>query len=139
MSKPRLLTLHRWITLVFALPLLAIIMTGLILSFEPMAQISGLGGPPIEAARLVELVKRYDPDGKARGLSINATAQRMTLQGPGAPAIDLATGEPAAAGSDLSDLFLWARITHERLLGQSWLVTSSTIAMVSLMVLGIFM
>jgi uncharacterized iron-regulated membrane protein len=139
MSKPLLLTLHRWITLVFALPLLAIIMTGLILSFEPMAQISGLGGPPIEAARLAELVKRYDPDGKARGLSINATAQRMTLQGPGAPAIDLATGEPAAAGSDLSDLFLWARITHERLLGQSWLVTSSTIAMVSLMVLGIFM
>jgi hypothetical protein len=139
MNKPVLLTLHRWITLVFALPLLAIIATGLILSFEPMVQVSGIGGPPIEAARVVALVKRYDPDGKARGLSINAGTQRLTLQGTGTPAIDIASGEAAAAGSALSDLFLWARFTHERLLGQAWLVTSSTIAMVILMTLGILM
>ena len=139
MNKPFLLKLHRWITLVFALPLFAIIATGLILSFEPMVQVSGIGGAPIEAAHIVELVKRYDPDGKARGLSINAGAQRMTLQGTAGPAIDLATGEPAATGSGLSDLFRLARITHERLLGQAWLVTSSTIAMVCLMSLGILM
>lgn len=139
MNKPLLLTLHRWITMVFALPLLAIIATGLILSFEPLAQISAVGGPPINSTRIVDLVKRYDPDGKARGLSINAAAQRMTLQGAGAPAIDLATGEPAVTSSSLSDLFMWARGTHERLLGQAWLVTSSTVAMVILMVLGILM
>ena len=138
MSKPLLLTLHRWITLVFALPLLAIVATGLVLSFEPLAQISGVGGP-VEPARVAELVKRYDPDGKARGLSINAGAQRMTLQGATGPAIDLATGEPAATGSGFSDLFLWARVTHERLLGQAWLVTSATVAMVILMALGILM
>ncbi|MFX8715870.1 hypothetical protein ABTM38_19570, partial [Acinetobacter baumannii] len=39
----------------------------------------------------------------------------------------------------LSDIFPWARVTHERLLGQAWLVTSSTVAMVALMVLGILM
>ncbi|MGY8631172.1 PepSY domain-containing protein [Bradyrhizobium sp. 14AA] len=139
MSKPLLLTLHRWITLVFALPLFAIIATGLILSFEPLVQVSGIDGPAIDPARVIELVKTYDPDSKARGLSINAAGQRMTLQGSGTPAIDLVTGAPAAASSGLSDLFLWARITHERLLGQAWLVTSSTIAMVALMVLGIFM
>ncbi|OKO81518.1 PepSY-associated TM helix domain-containing protein [Bradyrhizobium sp. AS23.2] len=139
MSKSILLTIHRWITLVFALPLLAIFATGLILSFEPLVQVSGISGPAIDSGRIVDLVKRYDPDGKARGLAINAGAQRMTLQGAGAPAIDLATGEPAAASSRLPDLFLWARFTHERLLGQAWLVTSSTIAMVSLMVLGILM
>jgi uncharacterized iron-regulated membrane protein len=139
MIKPLLLRLHRWITLVFALPLAAIIATGLILSFEPMVQVSGIGSQPIEAPRLIELIKRYDPDGKARGVSINASAQRLALQGANAPAIDLATGEPAAAGSTLSDLFLWARFTHERLLGQGWLVTSSTVAMVVLMLLGIFM
>ncbi|QOZ10229.1 PepSY domain-containing protein [Bradyrhizobium sp. CCBAU 51765] len=139
MSKPLLLTLHRWITLVFALPLLAIIATGLILSFEPLMQVSGTSGPAIDAARVVELVKRYDQEGKARGLSINAASQLMTLQGTGTPAIDLATGEPAAAGSSLPGLMLWARINHERLLGQGWLVTSSTIAMVTLMVLGIIM
>jgi uncharacterized iron-regulated membrane protein len=139
MNKPFLLTLHRWITLVFALPLLAIIATGLILSFEPIAQVSGISGPALDPGRVVELVKRYDPDSKARGLSINAGSQRMMLQGSGIPAIDLVTGEPATASSGLPDLFLWARITHERLLGQAWLVTSSTIAMVSLMILGILM
>lgn len=138
MSKPLLLTLHRWITLVFALPLLAIIVTGLILSFEPLVQVGSIGGPAIDAGRVVELMKRYDPDGKARGLSINA-GRRMALQGAQAPAIDLVTGEPAAPGSGLADLFLWARFTHERLLGQAWLVTSSTVAMVTLMVLGILM
>lgn len=139
MNKPVLLTLHRWITLIFALPLFAIIATGLILSFEPLVQVGGIGGPAIDHARIVELVKTYDPDNKARGLSINAAGQRMTLQGSGTPVIDLVTGAPAAASSGLSDLFRWARVTHERLLGQPWLVTSSTIALVTLMMLGILM
>lgn len=128
---------HRWITLVFALPLLAVILTGLILSFEPMVQVSGIGSRPLDVARVTDLIKRYDPEGKARGLAINATAQRLTLQGITAPAIDLVSGEPAAASSKLADLFLWARRTHERLLGQSWLVTSSTTAMIVIMSLGI--
>jgi len=139
MSKPALLRLHRWITLVFALPLFAIITTGLILSIEPLVQTSGIGGPAIEAGRVVELVTRYDPDGKARGLSINAGSRRMTLQGISTPAIDLATGEAASAGSTLSNLFLWARFTHERLMGQAWLVTASTLAMVIILLLGIVM
>ena len=139
MSKPLLLRLHRWITLVFALPLFAIIVTGLILSIEPLVQTSGIGGPAIDAGRVVELVKRYDPDGKARGLSINAASRRMTLLGTNLPAIDLATGEAAAAGSTLSNVFLWARFTHERLMGQAWLVTASTLAMVIILLLGIVM
>src|SRR5512139_2309520 len=130
MSKPAMLTLHRWITLVFALPLLVIIVTGLILSFEPMMQVSRTGGPAIESSRVIGLMKQYDPDNKARGLSFDASLQRMTLQGAGVPAIDLATGEAAISGSALSDLFLWARVTHERLLGQGWLVTTSTVALV---------
>ncbi len=139
MIKPLLLRLHRWITLVFALPLAAIIMTGLILAFEPIVQVSAIGSQTVDAPRLVALIKRYDPDGKARGLAINAGAQRLTLQGVGGPPIDLATGERAAGDSTLSNLFRWARFTHERLLGQGWLVTSSTIAMVAVMLLGILM
>lgn len=139
MSKPAMLTLHRWITLVFALPLLVIIVTGLILSFEPMVQVSRTGGPAIESSRVIGLMKQYDPDNKARGLSFDASLQRMTLQGAGVPAIDLATGEAAISGSALSDLFLWARVTHERLLGQGWLVTTSTVALVVIMLLGILM
>ncbi|TFV76498.1 PepSY domain-containing protein [Bradyrhizobium frederickii] len=139
MSKPALLRLHRWITLVFALPLLAIIVTGLILSVEPLVQTSSMSGAAIEAGRVVELVRRYDPDGKARGLSIDAGSHSMTLRGTNVPAIDLATGEAISAGSTLSNVFLWARFTHERLMGQAWLVTASTLAMVIIMLLGIVM
>src|SRR5690242_2435351 len=124
MIKPVLLKLHRWITLVFALPLLALILTGTILSFEPMAQVAAIKPHSVDAARVVELIKRHDPEGKARGLSINSAAQALTLRGTGAAPIDLASGE-AAAAAPLADLFLWARVTHERLLGQSWLVTAS--------------
>ena len=139
MSKPALLRLHRWITLVFALPLLAIIVTGLILSIEPLVQTTSMSGAAIETDRIIELVKRYDPDGKARGLSIDAGSHSITLRGTNVPAIDLATGEAASAGSTLSNVFLWARVTHERLMGQAWLVTASTLAMVIIMLLGIVM
>ncbi|WP_407183905.1 PepSY domain-containing protein [Bradyrhizobium centrosematis] len=139
MSKPALLRLHRWITLVFALPLFVIIATGLVLSFEPLVQTRGIGGPAIDPGRVIELVKRYDPEGKARGLSLNAGSRSMTLQGSNVPAIDLATGEVASASSTLSNVFLWARFTHERLMGQAWLVTASTLAMVIVLLLGIAM
>lgn len=139
MSKPALLRLHRWITLVFALPLFVIIATGLVLSFEPLVQTRGIGGPAIDPGRVIELVKRYDPEGKARGLSLNAGSRSMTLQGSNVPAIDLATGEVASASSTLSNVFLWARFTHERLMGQAWLVTASTLTMVIVLLLGIAM
>jgi hypothetical protein len=137
-DHPMLLKLHRWISLVFALPLFAIILSGLILSFEPMTQVSGVTSS-IDAARLAELITRYDPVGNARGLFINATAQRLRLQGPGTPEIDLVTGEPATRASMLSNVFLWARCAHERLLGLPWLVSTSTIAMLVIMILGIGM
>jgi uncharacterized iron-regulated membrane protein len=139
MIKPLLIRFHRWITLVFALPLLAIIVTGLILSVEPIIQTTGLKPQSLDAERLVSVIERYDPDGKARGLVINAATQTMSLQGIDAPRIDLATGDAATNPSSLPDVFLWARRTHERLLGQSWLVTSSTIAMLVIMTLGIAM
>lgn len=139
MYKPLLLKTHRWITLVFALPLLALILTGSILSFEPMVQVNGIGSRSLDAARVVDLIERYDPEAKARGIAIDATAQRLTLRGLNVPAIDLVSGEPATASSNLADMFLWARRTHERLLGQSWLVTASTTAMIVIMSLGILM
>ena len=139
MTKGLLLKLHRWTSLVFALPLLAIILTGFILAFEPIAQLSGIRPHSVDAERVVDLIRRYDPDGKARGVSINAAAQRLRFQGPGAPQIDLASGEQVTSGADLAELFVWARFNHERLLGQHWLVISSTVAMLVLMVIGIGM
>lgn len=138
MNKLLLLKLHRWISLVFAVPLLIIIATGLILSFEPMAQVAAVKPQSVAAARVIELIRQYDPDGKARGIALNASTQRLTLQGPAGAEIDLATGAPTAK-SALSNLFLWARITHEHLIGMSWLVIASTIAMTLVMLFGILM
>ena len=139
MIKPLLLRLHRWVTLVFALPLLAIILTGLILPFEPAVQVSSIKPQSVDAARVVDLIKRYDPDGKARGVSINSAERRITLQGADPAEIDLVSGEKVTGKAALPAFFLWARRNHERLLGQSWLVISSTIAMVVVMCLGILM
>jgi len=139
MIKPLLFRLHRWITLVFALPLLAIILTGLILSFEPAVQMSSIKPQSVDAARVADLIQRYDSDGKARGVAINSAERRITLQGAEPAEIDLDSGENVTAQAALPALFLWARRTHERLLGQSWLVISSTIGMVAIMCLGLFM
>ena len=139
MTKPVLLKLHRWISLAFALPLLAVIVTGAILSFEPMVQFASMRPQSLDADRVVELVRRHDPEGKARGLAIDGAAQRLSLRGAGLATIDLTSGEAVAPAAGLADLFLWARVTHERLLGQSWLVTASTIAMVVIMSLGSLM
>ncbi len=139
MSKLLLLRFHRWITLVFALPLLAIVLTGLILSFEPALQASSIRPQSVDAARVADLIRRYDPEGKARGVSINSAERRIILQGADPAEIDLESGEKVSGSAALPALFLWARRTHERLLGQSWLVVSSTIGMVAIMGLGIFM
>jgi uncharacterized iron-regulated membrane protein len=137
--KPLLLKLHRWTGLVFALPLLAIVASGLVLSFEPMVQAESVQARSVEPSKLIDLIKRYDPQNKARGLFIDPSAHRLTLQGAGTPDIDLVTGEAMADRPLLTGIFLWARFTHERLLGLPWLVTTSTIAMTLLMILGIAM
>ncbi|WP_041797834.1 PepSY-associated TM helix domain-containing protein [Rhodopseudomonas palustris] len=139
MNNALLLKLHRWTTFVFALPLIAIIFTGLILSVEPIIQSRGLPAGMVDAERITGLLQRYDPAGKARGLAINAGGQQMRLMGVNAPTIDLATGEAAAASDPVGDVLLWARRTHERLLGYEWLVISSTIALVVIMGIGILM
>lgn len=138
MTKVLLLRLHRWTSLVFALPLLVIIATGLILSFEPLWQVSGIKPHSIDAAKVVDMIGRYDPEGKARGVSIRSADGRIALQGTTTQDIDLASGEPAARPM-LADIFLWARFTHERLLGLPWLVSASTVAMLTIMALGIGM
>jgi hypothetical protein len=137
-TKTLLLKLHRWASLVFALPLLAIMLTGFILAFEPMVQHSGLPHS-VDATHVIDLIKRYDPDGKARGIFINAAAQRLRFQGPDALQIDLSSGEKVEPGLDLADIIVWARFNHERLLGQQWLVIASTIAMLAVMLIGIAM
>ena len=66
--KPLLLRLHRWITLVFAVPLAVVIVTGLILSFEPIVQDATTRGVSLPAEKIAALLDKHDPEGKARGV-----------------------------------------------------------------------
>ena len=142
--KPILLRLHRWTTLLFSLPLVIVIVTGLILSFEPLMQHIGGQSLALPAAQVDALLQQHDPEGKARGLVLRAYEKRLVIQGvgeDGAKEIDLATGLEADEDElMLSDVFSTARSLHEHLLfDQRWLVTATTFAMIALIVLGIFM
>ena len=141
MLKPYWLRFHRWITLVFALPLIALILSGLVLSVEPLAQRTPPAAPVTEASVMAALT-RFDPDGKATGLTICTYDQIMTLNGVGpnrSVDVSLLTGE-AIDARGWAAWFGTARQLHERLLlDLGWLVTTSTIAMLVLAALGVLM
>ncbi|MBM3530467.1 MAG: PepSY domain-containing protein [Alphaproteobacteria bacterium] len=134
--------LHRWLTLLFALPLLAVIGTGLVLSFEPLAQ-QARPEKPIALSAVSELLKRFDPQGASRSLSIRTMDNVLTIGGAGrgsAVVIDLRTGEPATEPQRFADFLLTMRRMHETLLlDLGWVVTASTFAMLAIASLGLLM
>jgi uncharacterized iron-regulated membrane protein len=142
--KPYLLWLHRWITLVLAAPLIVVIVTGLILSFEPLAQQSDLD-IPLTKERLTSLLQKHDPEGKGTGLVLRAYEDSLTITGAGPDGeveVNVVTGEAVAddGGFAWSDVFRTSRRMHETLLlDMGWLVTASTWAMIALAALGLLM
>ncbi len=144
MLKAYALRFHRWITLVFALPLLVVIGTGLILSVEPLAQRVALEAP-LTKDRALELLRTHDPDGKATGLTLRAYENSLTLAGVGPDGereIDLTTGQALVddGAFSWSEVFRTSRRLHETLLlDLRWLVTASTWAMLALAALGLLM
>lgn len=143
--KPLLLRLHRWTTLVFALPLAVVIVTGLVLSVEPIMQDMATRGLQLPAERVVSYFEKHDPEGKARGIQIRAYENRMVLQGVGPDGsidLDLKTGEVVddEERTMLSDVFGMAKDLHEHFIFDlRWMVTVSTIAMIVLIIIGVFM
>jgi uncharacterized iron-regulated membrane protein len=134
--KARLLQWHRWLALAFALPLAIVIVTGLILSFEPLAQQRALP-QPLTSAQVMALLERHDPAGSATSLFLRRYDNQLAL---GPVLIDLGTGEAAQPGWTWSALLRTSRGLHEHLLlGQSWIVIASTVAMLGLLGLGVAM
>jgi uncharacterized iron-regulated membrane protein len=144
MMKPQLLRLHRWITLAFAIPLAIVIVTGLILSFEPITADRLLTGRSISLASVEAAIAKHDPERKATSLNVRAFENMVVLQagrGSAPVRIELASGEKVdPARSTWSDTLTTARRLHESLLiNASWLVSTATIAMMISMLLGLFM
>lgn len=142
--KPILLRLHRWMTLIFAVPLAVVLVTGLILSLEPIAYDRAVTGRSVSIAEIEAALQRHDPQGKATSIAIRAyEGSAVVSQGRGAKGvrIELATGEAIPPDRRLwSDVMTTSRRLHESLLlDLKWLVDASTIAMLMSMVLGLLM
>ncbi|MCC6947306.1 MAG: PepSY domain-containing protein [Bradyrhizobiaceae bacterium] len=140
--KVWLLKLHRWIALVFALPLLIVIGTGLILSVEPWLVAGSIEPNSLSPAGIEKLLSQHDPAGQARSLAYRSYDNTLTI-GAGrsnGTIIDAATGQVRPGPSALASVLVATRQIHESLLlDLGWLVTASSIAMLVLVVIGAFM
>ncbi len=137
MSKPLLLRLHRWAALAFALPLAAVILSGLVLAFEPALKARTPDGT-VTLERLEAVLAAAGPQAERAALFIRGYDGTASL-GRGGPVLDLATAAPTTPGT-LAGLFPTMRRLHETLLlDLGWLVTASTIAMLLLMVPGLLL
>lgn len=141
--KVWLLKFHRWIALVFALPLAFVLGTGLILSFEPWLVGRAIEPGLLSPAKVEALLKQYDPGNKARMLSFRSYDKTLTIsagRGGASTVVDVGTGQTVAGPSALASTLMTVRGMHETLLvNAGWLVTGSTIAMLVLIVLGVLM
>jgi hypothetical protein len=71
--------LHRWLALLFALPLAIVIVSGLILSFEPAFTTGAIKPGSLSADGLVALIKKHDPQGSARRIDIRPYDNTMSI------------------------------------------------------------
>lgn len=142
--KPYLLRLHRWITLIFALPLAVVIITGLVLSVEPILNDRSFTGRTISLAQVEEVLAQHDAAKKATVLNVRAYDNIVIVaEGRGGPQkrVDLATKSLVPETKRMwSDTMLTMRRLHESLqLDLKWLVDWSSIAMIVSMTFGLFM
>jgi len=134
-----LLRLHRWIALILSIPFAVVIVTGLILSFEPVAL--GSGNEFVTSATINAALAKHDPAGKQRSIALRAYDGTLSIGGRNkATVVDLATNERVAAPGPLANLFGTSRQLHEHFIYDlRWVVTASTIAMLMMILLGVLM
>jgi uncharacterized iron-regulated membrane protein len=136
------LKFHRWVALTFALPLVFVLCTGLILSFEPWLVTRAITPGALTASKIEALLSQHDQDGKARSLVYRSYDGTLTISAGrgGGTVVDVASGQELAGPSSLANLLTTARRMHERLLiDAGWLVIASSVVMLVLAILGILM
>jgi uncharacterized iron-regulated membrane protein len=143
MFKQTLLKLHRWLTLIFALPLAVVIVTGMIFAFEPLLVQNATAKGEITLEKVQKAFADFDKEGKTRALSYSALTKTLTLVGVGEEGeteVNLLTGEEVEKENWLENLLRESKSIHQHLVYDlGWLVTASTFAMMGLIILGIFM
>lgn len=137
-----LLKLHRWVALVFALPLTFLLVTGLVLSFEPWLVARAIEPGSLTTARVEALLGRHDPQGQARALVYRSYDNTLTIGAGrgGGTVVDVVTGQALPGPSAPASALVTMRRVHENLLiNAGWLVVVSTAAMLVLVLLGVLM
>ena len=139
MSKTFYLKLHRWVAFAFALPMLVVILTGLVLSVEPALKATTPDGT-VTLARLEAIIEAAGPAARNGTLAIQGHAGTASLGARGsAVTYDLATALPVEPAA-LPALFRTLRGLHEHLVfDMGWLVIASTAALVALAPLGLLL
>lgn len=143
MNKALALKLHRWVTLVFALPLLVLIVTGLVLSIEPIMLQKSSENDVLTLAKLQQIQKEFDSDKKARSFSFRSYTNEVTLSGVGEEGEILIDAESLAEKDEEGlgyAIFSTSKRLHEHFLYElTWAVHTSTYAMLVLVALGLWM
>lgn len=140
--KARVLQLHRWLALVFALPLAVLIVTGLILSVEPMLSTASIKPGSVTLTTVEKALATADPEAKTRSIAIRAYEGTMSIGGRGdSIEVDLASGAPASDGAvRLSQFFRTTRVLHEAFMIDGRLaVLISTWALIGMIALGLLL
>jgi len=138
MLKPWFLRLHRWIALTFALPLLVVIVTGLILSFPPILQSAYVKPGTVTLEKMESLLDQHDPQNRARSIRIDWFQNVISI---GADVdVDISSGAVVEEDHWFSELMSASRGVHQRLVYDlGWLVTASTVAMMIIILLGVLL
>jgi uncharacterized iron-regulated membrane protein len=143
MFKPYLLRFHRWLTLLFALPLLVVLGTGLVLSVEPSLTIAGMKPGSLTIEKVTAWLDEHDEANQARSLSHRGASGSFVIGMPDDDddvILDIATGQELADDRLLDTIMRTSRRLHETLLlDLGWLVTASTFAMLAIASLGLLM
>lgn len=137
-----LLKLHRWVALLFSLPLVFVLGTGLALSFEPWLVGRAIEPGSLTAARVQALLDQHDPGGQARALVHRSYDRTLTISAGrrGGTVVDVTTGQARPGPSALASALVTLRGLHEHLIFDAgWLVIASTFAMLALALLGVLM
>ncbi|MDB5598009.1 MAG: PepSY protein [Xanthobacteraceae bacterium] len=140
--KAWLLKFHRWTALLFALPLVVLLATGLILSFEPWLVDRAIEPGTLSPARIEALVKQHDPGGRVRTLGYRSYDKALTISAGrgGGTVVDVGSGQALSGPSALANTLVTVRRLHETLLiNAGWIVIGATGAMLMLIVLGVLM
>jgi len=138
---PWYLKLHRWTALLFSLPLVIVLGTGLVMSIEPWLVTQAIKPGSLGADRLQAVLAQHDPQGRAGAISYRSYDGTLTIgRGGSGTVVDAPTGAPLAAPSALAATLTTMRRTHEHFVFDlGWVVTACSFAMLALALLGVLM